>query len=121
MATNSYKNVVLLGATGNLGQHILPALLNDGTFNVTVLSRANSSATFPSNVKVIKVDYSDTSALTKALANQDVVISTIGGEGLASNFGEVLVQAAIDAKVKWFIPSEFGGDVEDPSFGTVPL
>ena len=115
MSANNYKNVILLGATGNVGKHILQALLADSSFNVTVLSRTDSKATFPSNVKVNKVDYSDTAALTKALANQDVVISTIRGEGLASNFGEVLVQAAIDAKVKWIIPSEFGADIEDPS------
>jgi uncharacterized protein YbjT (DUF2867 family) len=120
MSANNYKNVILLGATGNVGKYVLPALLADSSFNVTVLSRNNSSATFPSNVKVIKIDYSDTAALTKALANQDVVVSTIGGEGLASNFGEVLVQAAIDAKVKWIIPSEFGIDVEDPA-ANIPL
>lgn len=115
MASNKYKNVLLIGATGNVGKYVLPALLADSTFTVTVLSRTNSNATFPSNVKVIKVDYSNASALTKALANQDVVISTIGGEGLASDFGEVLVQAALDANVKWLIPSEFGIDLEDPS------
>lgn len=115
MSSNNYKNVLLIGATGNVGKYVLPALLADSTFNVTVLSRANSNATFPSNVKVIKVDYSDVSALTKALANQDVVVSTIGGEGLATNFGEVLVQAALDANVKWLIPSEFGSNMDDPS------
>ena len=120
MAANNYKNIILLGATGNVGKYVLPALLEDSSFNVTVLSRNNSNATFPSNAKVIKVDYSDTAALTKALTNQDVVVSTIGGEGLASNFGEILVQAAIDAKVKWIIPSEFGIDIEDPS-ANIPL
>ena len=112
MSANNYKNVILLGATGNVGKYVLEALLADSSFNVTVLSRTDSKATFPSNVKVIKVDYSDTTALTKALAIQDVVISTVGGEGITSNFGEVLVQAAIAANVKWIIPSEFGIGVE---------
>ena len=115
MATNNYKNVILLGATGNLGKHVLQVLLTDSTFNVTVLSRNDSTASFSPKVKVLKVDYSDAAALTKALANQDVVISTVGGQGVAGDFGEVLIQAAIDAKVKWFIPSEFGVDIENPS------
>jgi NAD(P)-dependent dehydrogenase (short-subunit alcohol dehydrogenase family) len=115
MSTGNYKNVLLIGATGNVGKNVLSSLLADSTFNVTVLSRTNSNATFPSNVKVIKVDYSDVAALTKALVNQDVVISTVGGEGVATNFDEVLVQAAINANVKWIIPSEFGTDIEDPS------
>ena len=120
MSANTYKNVILLGATGTVGKHVLPALLADSAFDVTVLSRADSKATFPSNAKVIKVDYSDKAALREALKNQDVVISTIGGEGVASGFGEALVHAAIDAKVKWIIPSEFGLDVEDP-LANIPL
>ncbi|UJR26044.1 hypothetical protein I4U23_007390 [Adineta vaga] len=120
MTSSIYKNILLVGATGTVGEQVLSALLADAAFNVTILSRTNSKATFPSNVQVIKIDYSDTVALTKALTNQDVVISTIGGEGLAKNFGEVLVQAAIDAKVKWFIPSEFGIDYEDPA-ANIPL
>jgi uncharacterized protein YbjT (DUF2867 family) len=71
MSTNTYKNVLLVGGTGATGKHILAALLADGTFNVTVLSRATSNATFPSHVKVIKVDYSDKKALTEALRGQD--------------------------------------------------
>lgn len=120
MSENAYKNIILLGATGTVGKYVLPALLADSAFDVTVLSRTDSKATFPSNVKVIKIDYSNKPALTEALANQDVVISTIGGEGVASGFGESLVHAAIDAKVKWIIPSEFGFDVEDPS-ANIPL
>jgi len=120
MSSNNYKNILLIGATGNVGKPVFQALLADSTFRLSVLSRANSNATFPSNVNVIKVDYSDTAALTKALTNQDVVISTIGGEGLASNFGEILIQAAIDAKVKWLIPSEFGIDLDDPAVN-IPL
>lgn len=120
MSTNTYKNILLLGGTGDTGKYILPALLADSNFNVSVLSRFNSNATFPSNVKVIKVDYSDKSALTKALIGQDVVISTVGGEGLFDDFGTSLVQAAIDAGVKWFIPSEFGTDYDDPIAATVP-
>jgi uncharacterized protein YbjT (DUF2867 family) len=88
---------------------------------VSILSRTNSNAIFPSNVKVIKVDYSDKSALTKALVGQDVVISTVGAEGLANDFGTTLVEAAIDADVKLFIPSEFGADYDDPICTTVPV
>jgi uncharacterized protein YbjT (DUF2867 family) len=120
MSANAYKNVILLGATGDTGKYILSALLADSTFNVSILSRINSNATFPSNVKVFKVDYSDKDALTKALVGQDVVISTVGGEGLFDNFGRTLVEAAIDAGVKWFIPSEFGTDYDDPIAATIP-
>ena len=120
MSTNTYKNVLLLGAAGDTGKYILPALLADSSFNISILSRVNSNTTFPSNVKVIKVDYSDKTAVTKALVGQDVIISTVGGESLLNGFGITSVEAAIDAGVKWFIPSEFGGDTDDPICATFP-
>ncbi|CAF1272454.1 unnamed protein product [Adineta ricciae] len=121
MSTNIFKNVLLIGGTGDTGKHILSALLADPVFNVTVLSRHNSTAKFPSNAQVIKVDYSDKNALTKALTGQDVVISAVGGEGIDTNFGITLVEASIDAGVKWLIPSEFGGDYDDPFIDNIPV
>lgn len=120
MSSTAYKNVLLIGGTGDTGKYILSALLADPVFNVTVLSRANSRAQFPSNVKVIKVDYSDKNALTNALVGQDVVISAIGGEAIDTEFGIALVEAAINAGVKWLIPSEFGGDYDDSVIDTIP-
>ncbi|CAF3263188.1 unnamed protein product [Rotaria sp. Silwood2] len=121
MASTYYKNVMLVGATGNLGKYILESLLADSSFFVTVLTRINSSATFPSNVNLIKTDYSDTKALVKALSDQDVVISAVGGEGLAVNFDLTLVQAALNAGVKWFIPSEFGIDTSHSTIANNPV
>lgn len=36
MSTNTYKNIILLGAAGDTGGHILPALPADPTFTVTI-------------------------------------------------------------------------------------
>jgi len=99
------KNVALIGAGGNLGPAVLQALL-DAKFNVTVLSRASSTATFPSSVHVQKVDYSSTDSLLAALKGQDAVVSTIASPGLAAQ--KTIVDAAVKAGVKRFIPSEFG-------------
>jgi len=77
MSTSTYQNVLLIGASGNLGKPILSALRADSTFNVTVLSRADSAATFSSDVKMIKADYSNKDALVKAFTGQDVVISAV--------------------------------------------
>ena len=121
MTSASYNNVLLVGATGDLGKHIFAGLLADSTFNVTVLSRINSTATFPSNVKVLKVDYSDKNALVEALVGQDVVISAVGGEGLTTNVDLTLIEAALQAGVKWFIPSQFASDVSHPFYKTIPF
>lgn len=105
------KNVAIIGASGNLGPSILNALLAEGSFTVTVLSRLKSKATFPDSVRVIKTDFSDAS-LIKDFAGQDAVISTVGSEAVASQTR--YIDAAIAAGVKRFIPSEFGSDGSDP-------
>ncbi|KAI9843129.1 MAG: hypothetical protein M1837_006582 [Sclerophora amabilis] len=101
------KNVALLGAGGNLGVPVLDALLESGQFNVTVLSRASSTSTFPSQVKVIKSDYSEAS-LVEAFTGQDAVISTLTTTAVDAQ--TAIVNAAATAGVKRFIPSEFGNN-----------
>jgi hypothetical protein len=96
-----------LQASGNLGPAILKGLLDTGAFNVTVLSRKESTATFPPQVKAIKTDYSD-AHLAEVFAGQDAVISNI-------NAGQMDVQrrtidAAARAGVKRYLPSEFGAN-----------
>ncbi|KAL7944846.1 NAD(P)-binding protein [Trichoderma barbatum] len=105
-----YKNVVLVGASGNIGRIILEGLIAAGGFDITVLSRKDSSATFPPGVTVYKSDFSDTD-LQSAFKGQDAVISALGAAG----FGEQkkLVDAAIGAGVNRFLPSEFSSSSQD--------
>jgi uncharacterized protein YbjT (DUF2867 family) len=56
---------------------------------------------------VIPVDYSDKKSVKAALAGVDVVICTIAGAALGMQVG--IAQAAKEAGVKLFVPSEFGG------------
>ncbi|GME30392.1 NmrA-like protein [Neofusicoccum parvum] len=100
------KNVVLIGAGGNLGPSILKEFLAS-SLNVTVLSRPESKSTFSSEVKVVKSDYSSDS-LKSAFAGQDAVVSIVGTPGFAAQ--QVIIDAAIAAGVKRFIPSEFGSN-----------
>jgi hypothetical protein len=71
-----------------------------------VLSRIDSSATFPSAVKVHKTDYTSESSIVEGLKGQDAVVSTIATAALANQ--EKIIDAAVKAGVKRFIPSEFG-------------
>jgi hypothetical protein len=102
----SIKNVALIGAGGNLGPSILAAFLKS-SFKVTVLSRPDSKSTFPSEAHVTKTDYSAES-LAEAFKNQDAVISIVGNSGFADQ--QKIIDAAVKAGVKRFIPSEFGSD-----------
>ncbi|KAJ3548353.1 hypothetical protein NM208_g1055 [Fusarium decemcellulare] len=98
------KNVMVVGATGNVGPHVISALL-ERSFQVTILSRITSSHPLPAQVTEIKTDYTPAS-LEQVLQGQDAVICTLGYAGLEKQLD--LVDAAEKAGVKRFIPSEFG-------------
>ncbi len=80
--------------------------LVDAGFTVTVLTRPESKANFPPTVKVHKTDYDSPSSLAEALAGQDAVVSTIATAALGKQAN--IIDAAVKAGVKRFIPSEFG-------------
>jgi hypothetical protein len=98
---------------------VLQALLNSGKFNLTVINRASSSTTFPDNVKVTSADFSSVDSLTAALKGQDAVVSTLGTAGLLSQ--TLLVDAAVAAGVKRFLPSDFGCDMGNAKTGALPV
>lgn len=90
-----------------MGPSILAALDAEAHLNVSILSRQESTSTYPSHVKVHKTDYSETS-LISAFKGQDAVVSTVSGPGIRTQTS--IVDAAIKAGVKRFIPSEFGSN-----------
>ena len=93
----TFKTVAVAGATGRIGQAVVKALL-DADFTVTILTRPESSHSFPSSVKVAKVDYNDAESLASALKGQDVVISTVGYAAMLGQ--EKLIDAAVATGVK---------------------
>ena len=99
------RNVIIAGAAGNLGATVLDEFLKTPGFNVSVLTRAESSTTFPDGVKVHKTDYSE-EQLVKTLQGQDAVLSLISFSSAATQ--KVLIDASIKAGVSRFFPSEFG-------------
>ncbi|KAI1427973.1 hypothetical protein F5Y12DRAFT_99693 [Xylaria sp. FL1777] len=111
---SAIKNVALTGATGNLGPAILQQLLNAG-FHVTALTRKSSTHEFPPSVVVKPVDYDSVESLTAALQGQDAVVSNLGFAGLTKQLN--LIEAAVKAHVKRFIPSDFGSDIANPKTG----
>lgn len=97
---------------------MLHALLDAG-FTVTVLTRHTSTATFPATAKVIRVDYENPTDLTQALQSQDALVSTLTTFSIGTQ--KLLIDAAIAAGVKRFLPSEFGSDVSIPSIRAMPM
>ncbi|KAJ5316684.1 hypothetical protein PENANT_c016G10210 [Penicillium antarcticum] len=112
--------VALVGGSGNLGPAVLNQLLEAG-FDVTVLSRQDSDKTFDTRAKVAKVDYESLDSLKNALAGQDVVVSTLGVGPVPRATHLRLVDAAVAAGVKRFIPSEYGCDTTHPNVAKLPV
>ncbi|KAH8901606.1 NAD(P)-binding protein [Thozetella sp. PMI_491] len=106
-----YKKVVVIGK-GLLGSAVVEQLATAG-FEVTVLSRSSDSLTgLYTGVKVARVDYSSRESIINALRGQDVVISTVASEAIRDQ--RPFIDAAIEAGVKRFIPSDFGTFNTDP-------
>lgn len=68
---------------------------------------------------VVEADYSSVENLAKILKGQDAVVSTVGPEATAGQ--KTIIDAAILAGVKRFIPSDFGSLTNDPKASTIPL
>jgi uncharacterized protein YbjT (DUF2867 family) len=118
-STKPFQKIALFGAGGtNIGHHILQALLKDLSFTITVLARDSSKSTFPPNVAVTRIeDDFPHASLVEALQGQDVLISAVGPEAKDAEYK--LVEAAIEAGVRRFFPTEYGLDNSDPKNAAV--
>ena len=108
------KNILVVGPTGNLGPHIVKALVDKG-HHVSALLRSSSindpSKTTPlkeQGVELIEGSLEDYDSLLKACQGKDVVLSCAGGDQLMNQVQ--LAKAAKAAGVERFVPSEFGVD-----------
>ncbi|KAF3811062.1 hypothetical protein GCG54_00010398 [Colletotrichum gloeosporioides] len=104
----SIKTVAVVGASGLVGLRVVKSLQDHG-FTVTAISRTSSTATFPAGVAVRKADLASVESLTAAFAGQDAVVSAISTvAAVVKGAQDPLVDAAVAAGVKRFIPSEYG-------------
>jgi saccharopine dehydrogenase-like NADP-dependent oxidoreductase len=114
--------VTFVGAGGNLGYKALPVLVADEFISeVRCLSRDSTGQSTSTKVKYIKVDYSNSTDLEKALSGSDVLINAMGTNLDHFKAKVALVNAAAAVGVKVYIPrltaystisdgSEFGID-----------
>ncbi|KAI0142223.1 NmrA-like family protein [Xylariaceae sp. FL1272] len=107
---SSIKKVAILGASGNFGVPTTNALVSAG-FDVTVITRPESTSAFEGKVPVVRVDYADVGALTAALRGMDAVVNMLGPGHIPHGRG--LVDAAFEARVGRFIINDFGWGLND--------
>jgi nucleoside-diphosphate-sugar epimerase len=103
---STLKNIAVVGASGNVGSYIASALLAKNHFNVTAITRTESKATFPSGVRVARIDYNSPDTIVKALTGHDALVITLSV--FSSGAQEQLIRGAAQAGVPWVLPNEFG-------------
>ncbi|CAG9961941.1 unnamed protein product [Clonostachys byssicola] len=105
---SSIKKVAIIGK-GNVGSAALAELLKNG-LDVTVISRFSHE--MPAGARAVQADYSSIDSLSSALKGHDAVVSTVGAAGIVGQ--KDIIDAAILAGVKRFIPSDYGSVSADP-------
>ena len=114
MATHQLRKILVVGAGGtNIGHHIARSLANDSSFELSILARAGSKSTYPSNARIITIPSNAThDDYVQALKGQDAVVSGLGFEG--KPLEKAIIDAAIEAGIKRFLPNEYGVDNTNP-------
>jgi uncharacterized protein YbjT (DUF2867 family) len=106
------QNLLLLTCvqgSGRLGPYILKALQADPAFEVTVVTRTNSTAALPSDTKIVRVtDGYPYEEMVEVFRGQDAVILSLGYS--AQHRHAALADASIKAGVKRLIASVYGGN-----------
>ncbi|KAL2837216.1 NmrA-like family protein [Aspergillus pseudodeflectus] len=109
---------VALAGKGRLGSVVVDELLKAG-FKVSVLTRSSSSLNdVPAGVEIHEVDYTSQSILQAALNGVDAVVSTVAGVAVSSQ--KPLIDAAIAAGVKHFIPADYAMSLRAPEVRRLP-
>ena len=103
----SFRNILLIGATGSIGSVVLHALEKEPTFTLTILQRASSTAQMPAHLDITRIgDNYPTADLVAAFRGKDVVINCMTTLAVADQYR--MIDAAIAAGVRRYIPSEYG-------------
>ncbi|WP_210492104.1 NmrA family NAD(P)-binding protein [Patulibacter sp. SYSU D01012] len=117
------STVLVAGATGDLGQRIVRALLRHDV-RLRVLTRPGSGAApalfgGEERVDVVAADYADPAALDAAVAGADVVVSAVSGvRPVIVDAQRALLAAAVRAGVPRFIPSDYSADYRAIAVGS---
>ncbi|MEK6312305.1 MAG: NmrA family NAD(P)-binding protein [Curtobacterium sp.] len=114
-------SVLVAGATGDLGHRIVREILGLGA-RVRVLTRGGAAAdrlSADDRVEVVSASYDDHPALVSAVRGVDVVVSALSGtRTVIVDAQRALLDAAVEAGVPRFVPSDYSADYRGVTPGT---
>ncbi|KAL6852111.1 hypothetical protein J3F83DRAFT_764916 [Trichoderma novae-zelandiae] len=115
MASESVIKKIVWYGMSRLGSQILLRVFATNKYDMTFIGRKDPSeykSKVPEGIPIVQVDLKDHKGLVKVLTGADaVVVFTQFGPGGELDIIELaLINAAIEAKVKLFVPSEWAPD-----------
>ena len=113
--TTTNANVVLAGATGNLGGRIASALLGRGATVKAIVRRGTApdkvARLQQPGMTVAEVDFASTEGVAQACSGATCVVSALAGlRDVIVDAQTVLLEAAVKAGAARFIPSDYSID-----------
>ncbi|GAB2789603.1 hypothetical protein GCM10027275_38220 [Rhabdobacter roseus] len=122
-AASEKKLIVLAGATGDLGLRIAKYLRQRGAHVRALVRRGSTSPEVASlraqGASLVEVDYTSLAELTQACAGASCVVSALSGlREVIVEAQTRLLQAAVEAGVPRFIPSDYCIDFTKLPYGS---
>jgi uncharacterized protein YbjT (DUF2867 family) len=116
------KIILVAGATGNLGNKIVNALLGKGVEVRAIVRRETNPEKIAQleqkGVKIFMVDMTNKSEIANACIGVHCVVSALSGlRDVIIDTQKTLLEAAIEAKVPRFIPSDYSLDFTNLEHG----
>ncbi len=106
------KKILVIGATGNVGQHLVPELLKRGE-KVKATTR-KASADLPAGAEAVQLDLLTPGSIEPALADVDRIFA-VSPAGYLDQVGLLrpVVEAATAREIKVVLQTAFGVDADD--------
>jgi len=115
------KNIIVLGATGVIGRHIISELINarDSFGRLAIFTSEDTLQRKSSEIETLKAkdvdvvvgDITNTADIQRAYKDVDTVVSAVGRPIIDAQI-KLLEVAESTPHVKYFYPSEYGTDIE---------
>ncbi|GIZ44626.1 hypothetical protein CKM354_000781800 [Cercospora kikuchii] len=91
--------------------------ISEVSIRFSILTRKDSTSTFPNDIPIFRADYSNQTELETAMRGHQIVICMVAV--FATGGQQILVDVAIAAGVEILILSEFGPPSRDPKFAAL--
>jgi nucleoside-diphosphate-sugar epimerase len=122
-SSDKVKTIILAGATGDLGHRIASYLIRSGATVKALVRKDSNSNSLASlqkqGVLLSEVDFNNHPQLIKACEGGSCIVSALNGlEDVIIGVQTKLLQAAIDAGVPRFIPSDYCIDYTKLPYGS---